>query len=97
MERSEISSHQVRVFRFVREAKRWVSSKEIIAGAQVAPRTAREHARHLVSLGIFDQAEVFPGHRYRLSSQADKRNKGYLLRLSEAEAVFNECEITCDN
>ena len=89
MERAEISIHQLRIFQFVRDAQRWVTSEEIAHGAQVAPRTARAHARHLVSLGIFDQAEVFPGHRYRLSSQAEKRNKGYILRLEQAAEVFN--------
>jgi hypothetical protein len=88
MERAEISAHQVRVFRFVSDAKRWVSNDEIAAGAQVAPRTARAHTRHFVSLGIFDQAEIFPSHRYQLSSKAEKRNKAYLLRLRQAEAVL---------
>jgi hypothetical protein len=97
VEHAEISSHQVRVFRFVRDAKRWVTSREIVVGARVAPRTAREHAYRLVALGILDQAEVFPGHRYRFSAQADKRNKAYLLRLAEAEAIFNEYELTTDS
>jgi hypothetical protein len=90
MERAEISEHQVRVFQFVRESRRWVTSAEIATGACVAPRTARFHAARLVSVGIFDQAEVFPGHRYRLSSQAEKRNKAYLLRLCQAEEIFSE-------
>ena len=88
MERAEISQHQVRVYQFVRDTLHWVTSAEIACGAQVAPRTARAHVQHLVALGIFDQAEVFPAHRYHLSSQADKRNKGYLLRLKQAEEVF---------
>jgi DNA-binding IclR family transcriptional regulator len=89
MERAEISTHQLRVFQFVREAARWVTSDEIATHAKVAPRTARAHAKLLVGLGIFDQAEVFPGHRYRLAPQAGKRNKAYLLRLQQAEEVFS--------
>jgi hypothetical protein len=42
----------------------------------------------LVNLGIFDQAEVFPAHRYRLAEMADKRNKGYALRIEQAMSVF---------
>lgn len=42
----------------------------------------------LVDLGLLDQAEVFPAHRYRLSSKADKRNKSYLQRLERAAEVF---------
>jgi DNA-binding IclR family transcriptional regulator len=90
MERAEISLHQLRVFQYVAHASGWVTSAEIARGAPVAPRTARAHAHHLVSLGIFDQAEVFPAHRYRLSPQAEKRNKGYLLRLQQATEVFGQ-------
>ena len=88
MERAEISQHQLRVFQFVRDRQCWVTSEAIAHGAQVAPRTARAHAHQLVTLGIFDQAEVFPAHRYRLSPHADKRNKAYLLRLQQAEEIF---------
>lgn len=88
MERAEISEHEVRIFQFVRTAQRWVTNKEIASGAHVSRRTASGHTLHLVKLGIFDQAEVFPGHRFRLSIQAEKRNKAYLLRLLQAEEVF---------
>jgi hypothetical protein len=88
MEHNEVSIHRVRVFRFVRSTGRWVTAKEIAAASAVAERTARHHAFELVKLGLFDQAEVFPGHRYRLSAQAEKRNKAYLLRMSAAEEVF---------
>jgi hypothetical protein len=30
------------------------------------------------------KAEVFPGHRYRLSEFAEQRNRGYMLRLEQA-------------
>jgi hypothetical protein len=79
MERAEISAHQLRVFQFVSQTQRWVTSEEIATHAKVAPRTARAHAKLL----------VFPGHRYRLAPQAGKRNKAYLLRLQQAEEVFS--------
>lgn len=90
MERSEISLHQFKVFQFVKAAQRWVTNQEIAEGTKIAARTARAHTKHLVDLGIFDQAEVFPGHRYRLSDQAGKRNKGYMLRLQQAGEVFKK-------
>lgn len=89
MEHSEISLHQLRIFHFVHTANRWVTNHEIAQGAKVAPRTAREHSKRFVEGGIFDQAEVFPGHRYRFSDKAEKRNKAYMLRLQQAQAVFD--------
>jgi hypothetical protein len=88
METNEISLHQLKVFEFVRNNQRWVTSKEIAASARVAERTARAHALKLVNLGIFDQAEVFPAHRYRLSEFAEQRNKTYVQRLRRAQEVF---------
>lgn len=88
MERSEISLHQIKVYRFVRDSAGWVDNSAIAKATGVSGRTARLHTKTLVSLGIFDQAELFPGHRFRMSSFAEKRNKAYLRRLSEAEKVF---------
>jgi predicted transcriptional regulator len=89
MERNEISIHEARVYKaFVDNGERWVTSKELSVIAQVAERTARAHARKLTLLGIVDLAEVFPAHRYRLSSKASKRNKGYAQRLAAACEVM---------
>lgn len=51
-------------------------------------RTARQHTRRLVDLGVLDMAEVFPAHRFRLSAKADKRKRAYLARLERACEVF---------
>jgi hypothetical protein len=88
METNEISEHLFRVYAFVRDQRRWVTAHEITDGANVASRTARAHALRLVKAGIFDQAEVFPGHRYRLAVKADKRNRGFVQRLEQASEVF---------
>lgn len=85
MERNEVSRHEIAVYKVLRDAgQTWVTSGDIAERAQVAPRTARAHALKLVKLGLVDQAEVFPAHRYRLSEYADKRNRGYVDRLSRA-------------
>jgi DNA-binding IclR family transcriptional regulator len=88
MERNEISLHQVKVYQCLAASKRWMTNSEIAQAASVAPRTARHHTKTLVALGIFDQAEVFPNHAYRLSDKAKQRNAGYLLRLERAQEVF---------
>jgi len=93
MEPVQISMHQVRVFRFVRDRGKWVSSTDIAEGAEVSPRTARHLARTLVGLGIFDQIEMYPGHRYRFSDQADTVNEAYMIRLRDAEEAFEMAPI----
>lgn len=83
MERSEISRHEILVYQALAAGK-WLSSREIVDATGVAPRTARAHALKLVRLGIADQAEVFPGHRYRVSEHAAARNRAYRDRLNRA-------------
>lgn len=89
MERNEISIHEVRVFQFLKGGgDKWVTAKDVAAAASVASRTARAHLLKFVKLGIADQAEVFPAHRYRMAEKASKRNAGYMLRLESACEVF---------
>jgi Fic family protein len=89
MESNEISLHQAKVFRFVKSQPDWVTAKAIALATDISGRTARSHCFKLVKLGIFDQAEVFPAHRYQFSKFADKRNKAYLQRLEQACAIFS--------
>lgn len=88
METNEVSEHLFRVYAFVVERNGWTTSQEIAKGAKVSPRTARAHALRLVKAGIFDLAEVFPGHRYRVASNAAKRNRGFFQRLEQAAEIF---------
>jgi DNA-binding IclR family transcriptional regulator len=53
----------------MQQHKGWLTSQQVAEGAKVAARTARQHLLRLVQLGLLDQAEVFPAHRYRLSTQ----------------------------
>jgi hypothetical protein len=89
METNEVSLHRLKVYLFVKQAREWLTNEDIAKGAGVAPRTARQHTRGLVGLGILDQAEVFPAHRFKISAKADTRNKAYMLRLERASEVFN--------
>lgn len=88
METSEISEHLFRVFNFVSTSSSWVTAAQIAKGAKVAPRTARAHALRLVKVGVFDQAETFPGHRYCVAPTASKRNRGMMQRLEQAAEFF---------
>jgi hypothetical protein len=87
-ERSEISRHEIEVFRILKQGG-WFTNAQIAEQADsVAPRTVRAITLKLVRLGLVDQAEVFPAHRFRLSDVADKRNRGYFDRLVRAAEVF---------
>ena len=91
MERNEVSLHEVLVFKAIEASGgRWLTNKEIATSVsgQVSDRTVRAHTLKLVSLGLVEQAEVFPAHRFRLATKADKRNKGYWQRLNHAAGVF---------
>ena len=85
---NEISEHQVRAYLFLKSARGWVTAGQLADGAKIAPRTARHFAKLFVDLGIADLAEVFPGHRYRLSAKASKRNASYIKRIEGAASVF---------
>ncbi|MDH5291901.1 MAG: hypothetical protein OEY41_18040 [Acidimicrobiia bacterium] len=90
MERNEISAHEVEVYRVLAtNGHRWLSNREIHELANgVAPRTVRHLTKKLVGLGIVDQAEVFPGHRFRISAHARQRNRGYLDRLHGVASIL---------
>ena len=88
MESSEVSLHLLKVYNFICDQKQWITAKDIAEGAGIAHRTARAHVLRLVRLGIVDQAEVFPAHRYKLSKLATKRNKAFVQRLEQAREVF---------
>jgi hypothetical protein len=89
MENNEISIHEVRIYRtFTQSPDKWLTNQEVASLSDVAGRTARLHTKRLVSIGVLDVAEVFPGHRYRLSEKAGKRDAGYVNRLQKASEVF---------
>jgi hypothetical protein len=88
-ERGEVSLHEVRVVLALKGTPdTWLTNREISAAASVAERTARQHTLRLVKLGLIDQVQVFPGHRYKWSSKAGNRNAAYERRLQTAIEVF---------
>ncbi len=90
VERNEVSRQEVEVFRVLTaNVAAWKTNSEIAAECQaVASRTVRAMTLKFVKLGLVDQAEVFPAHKFKLSAKADKRNRGYIERLKQAAEVF---------
>lgn len=88
-ERAEVSIHEVKVCAaLIAAGSTWLTNREIADKAAIPARTVRLHTLRLTKLGLLDQAELFPGHRFRWSSKADKRNGNYLRRLQEAASIF---------
>ncbi len=89
MERNEVSIHEVKVAAALRTAvDKWLTNKEIAEHTGIPYRTVAAHTLKLVKLGLVDQAEVFPAHRFRWSDKAGKRNVSYNLRLETAAEIF---------
>lgn len=88
MEKNEVSLHQLKVYLFVRDAKKWVTNVDITNGVGFSNRTVRMHTKNFVELGIFDHVEVFPGHRFKVADKPEVRNKAYFQRLQQAIEVF---------
>lgn len=89
-ERSEISLHEVKLFRAMKaDPTKWFTNQELAAVCEFSERTVRAHTLRFVKLGLLDQAEVFPSHRFRFSQKAKRRNIAYLQRLEQADEVFN--------
>jgi hypothetical protein len=89
MERSEISRHEVTLYRaLLASPERWFTNQELSEQTKLPGRTVRLHTHRFVELGMLDLAEVFPAHKYRWSSKSGKRNAAYLQRLQQADGVF---------
>ena len=89
MEKNEVSRQEIEVFRVLLGSQAWMSNREIASACKdVADRTVRAMTLKFVQLGLVEQAEVFPGHRYRVCPKANKRNRGYVDRLKHAADVF---------
>lgn len=87
-ETNEISEHQWKLYNVLKTHSGWLTAKEVALKAGISGSTSRQHCLRLVRAGILDQLEVFPGHRYRLAENAEKRNKTYVQRLEQAGTVF---------
>jgi hypothetical protein len=87
MEKNEISIQEVKVFLGLQSGD-WVTNEVLSQKLKIPARTVRQKTKKFVDLGLCDVAEVFPGHRYRLSEKADKRNFSYLNRLKLAREIF---------
>ena len=88
MEKNEVSLHMLKVYLYAESRKDWFTAKDCAKTCSLSDRTGRAHCKRLTDLGVFDLAEVFPAHRYKLSDLADKRNKAMVLRLEHARTVF---------
>jgi hypothetical protein len=90
MEGNEISIQEAQTFNAFQKCTAWITSKDLIKQLSdgPAPRSVRHYLAKFVKLGLADVMELWPGHRYRLSDKADKRNTAYFQRLTQAIDAF---------
>jgi hypothetical protein len=86
-----ISEHEVKVYRVVTDATRWLSVRDIAQRADVIERTARLLARRLATLGVFQEVHLADGNHYRahqmVISEAGKERVGL---IEQAQRVLAE-------
>jgi DNA-binding IclR family transcriptional regulator len=86
---TQVSAHEVRIYdALIANKDQWLMGREIAQKSGVVPRTTRAHLVRFVELGIVEQAEVYPGPRYRWSERACRRNAEYISRIEAAKAVL---------
>ena len=89
VERNEVSVQEVKAFLALSRAPAWLTNAELAHMVDgVAARTIRAYTLKFVKLGIADQAELFPAHKYRFSQMASKRNRAYVQRLMRAAEIY---------
>jgi hypothetical protein len=88
-ERAEISKQLTAVWGLFQrtDLPPWLDTRDIVAAAGIASRTARYHAKYLFDLGLLDREDAYPRHLYRLSPQAARRNPGMYHRLERHAAI----------
>ena len=89
METSEVSLHEVKIWKALTERpKDWLTNKEIADRSKIKPRTVRAHTLKLVAFGLLEQAEVFPSHRFRIAATETARRHPHLKALEQAAKIF---------
>ena len=83
-----ISEHTIKVLDCVRDANRWVTTREIAELSGVAPRTARAASAKLAEAGLFERVGLFPGFRYRAAGKPGGGARAVLDRIETARTVL---------
>lgn len=80
VKRREISRNELEVVRaLIEHRNRWLSNNQIIELVPgPSPRTVRALTAKLVKAGVAVEADVFPGHRYKIA--ATDQCRAYLDR-----------------
>jgi hypothetical protein len=87
----QISIHETKIFSYLNDhQERWLSNRELCSSVSgVAFRTVCATTNRFVKAGLLEEAQVFPGKRFRWSKAASRKSKNdYLLRLQDAAAIF---------
>lgn len=88
----QVSVHEVLVFTALQNHRHaWISNSDLAARVpSVSLRTVRAHVARWVRQGLVEQADVYPGPRYRLAPDAESRCGEYVNRVREAAGRFGD-------
>lgn len=91
METNEISYHEVLIWRAIQaKGERWFTNADISKMTPtISSRTVRIKTKKFAELGLLQQADVFPAHRFKLKPKAD-RSVPYIRRLEDATDAFKD-------
>jgi DNA-binding transcriptional ArsR family regulator len=88
--RLTISLHEARLFCALKKAQEtWQTTKELAASTRMSDRTVRMHILRFVKSGISQEMRIFPGYRYKLSTESKGLDAEYLRRLEDAVEIFD--------
>ena len=87
-EKSEISPQMIRAWLVLQNSSTWLTNNEIAEQAQISARTARMYTKYLFDLMLVDKLETFPGHKFKLCDNADKRNPSAYARLETFKQTY---------
>ena len=88
-----ISETLLRIWLYLleREGKGWVTVTDIVDALNLPRTTTNYILRRLTQQRIVEAVEYRPAHHYRVSPDAKKNNKEYIMRLEQAKEIFGGC------
>jgi DNA-binding transcriptional regulator YhcF (GntR family) len=92
MSLKQISRQTCLIYRTLRNAKDWITVREIVADIDANPRTVRNVLREMTEAGLLSAQTTFAGFRYRTVDRPDADAKEIINRIVSAEKTLGLME-----
>lgn len=87
-EKSEISPQMITAWIVLCESPTWLTNNEIAEKAKISQRTARMYTKYLFDLMLLEKLEAYPGHKFKICDNADRRNPSAFARLETHKKAY---------